>query len=138
MFVFSVFFLMIRRPPRSTRTDTLFPYTTLFRSDEPGSGTLINVRNLLAAYGMRDSDLRGVYIKPDLAMSRMVAGKLDAFFILAGWPAKSVADAVGAGYATLLSLDDDRIDGLIKANPFLSRGQIPADARSEENTSELQ
>src|SRR3546814_9841956 len=26
------FFLMIRRPPRSTRTDTLFPYTTLFRS----------------------------------------------------------------------------------------------------------
>src|SRR3546814_14686449 len=32
--VFSIvfFFLMIRRPPRSTRTDTLFPYTTLFRS----------------------------------------------------------------------------------------------------------
>src|SRR3546814_12726919 len=27
-----VFFLIIRRPPRSTRTDTLFPYTTLFRS----------------------------------------------------------------------------------------------------------
>src|SRR3546814_13428250 len=26
------FFLMLRRPPRSTRTDTLFPYTTLFRS----------------------------------------------------------------------------------------------------------
>src|SRR3546814_12394352 len=30
------FFLMIRRPPRSTRTDTLFPYTTLFRSDVNG------------------------------------------------------------------------------------------------------
>src|SRR3546814_4502535 len=30
--MFSFFFLMIRRPPRSTRTDTLFPYTTLFRS----------------------------------------------------------------------------------------------------------
>src|SRR3546814_5473305 len=29
-----LFFLMIRRPPRSTRTDTLFPYTTLFRSDK--------------------------------------------------------------------------------------------------------
>src|SRR3546814_8234083 len=27
-----MFYLMIRRPPRSTRTDTLFPYTTLFRS----------------------------------------------------------------------------------------------------------
>src|SRR3546814_17322522 len=33
MFVlYLFFFLMIRRPPRSTRTDTLFPYTTLFRS----------------------------------------------------------------------------------------------------------
>src|SRR3546814_19874826 len=37
-------FLMIRRPPRSTRTDTLFPYTTLFRSADcqparlPGGG----------------------------------------------------------------------------------------------------
>src|SRR3546814_5898662 len=30
--VLCLFFLMIRRPPRSTRTDTLFPYTTLFRS----------------------------------------------------------------------------------------------------------
>src|SRR3546814_7808336 len=34
MFIWFIvfFFLMIRRPPRSTRTDTLFPYTTLFRS----------------------------------------------------------------------------------------------------------
>src|SRR3546814_16761723 len=31
---FFLFFLMIRRPPRSTRTDTLFPYTTLFRSSD--------------------------------------------------------------------------------------------------------
>src|SRR3546814_12736034 len=32
MYILVFFFLMIRRPPRSTRTDTLFPYTTLFRS----------------------------------------------------------------------------------------------------------
>src|SRR3546814_3467981 len=32
MYILFFFFLMIRRPPRSTRTDTLFPYTTLFRS----------------------------------------------------------------------------------------------------------
>src|SRR3546814_9322415 len=31
------FFVMIRRPPRSTRTDTLFPYTTLFRSERGGA-----------------------------------------------------------------------------------------------------
>src|SRR3546814_15597037 len=31
---------MIRRPPRSTRTDTLFPYTTLFRSDATGADAI--------------------------------------------------------------------------------------------------
>src|SRR3546814_3885431 len=35
---FLFFFLMIRRPPRSTRTDTLFPYTTLFRSGQQQAG----------------------------------------------------------------------------------------------------
>src|SRR3546814_13264403 len=36
-------FLMILRPPRSTRTDTLFPYTTLFRSIESLLGTLVDL-----------------------------------------------------------------------------------------------
>src|SRR3546814_5744016 len=44
-----VFFLMIRRPPRSTRTDTLFPYTTLFRSAERAERARIPVH--LAAGG---------------------------------------------------------------------------------------
>src|SRR3546814_20525370 len=39
MFLF-FFFLMIRRPPRSTLTDTLFPYTTLFRSAGATPGTV--------------------------------------------------------------------------------------------------
>src|SRR3546814_1388409 len=41
---FWLFFLMIRRPPRSTRTDTLFPYTTLFRSDA-GRASVARRRN---------------------------------------------------------------------------------------------
>src|SRR3546814_1443841 len=40
---------MIRRPPRSTRTDTLFPYTTLFRSDRAG----------LAVFGRATGDASG-------------------------------------------------------------------------------
>src|SRR3546814_15535014 len=36
LYICYFFFLMIRRPPRSTRTDTLFPYTTLFRSPAIG------------------------------------------------------------------------------------------------------
>src|SRR3546814_13688757 len=40
MVTYCFFFLMRRRPPRSTRTDTLFPYTTLFRSLRTGLDTL--------------------------------------------------------------------------------------------------
>src|SRR3546814_17800608 len=43
------FFLMIRRPPRSTRTDTLFPYTTLFRSAD--RDTLVGHLAVLAPGG---------------------------------------------------------------------------------------
>src|SRR3546814_18246988 len=52
--IYCVFFLMIRRPPRSTRTDTLFPYTTLFRSRDHGHlwrcAKLIGDRSRVAKY----------------------------------------------------------------------------------------
>src|SRR3546814_16378031 len=48
------FFLMIRRPPRSTLTDTLFPYTTLFRSTQmrspSRSGAAVAVRVSMGAW----------------------------------------------------------------------------------------
>src|SRR3546814_13225560 len=46
---------MIRRPPRSTRTDTLFPYTTLFRS-EPESDYIVNVMDFGAVADGRNDD----------------------------------------------------------------------------------
>src|SRR3546814_7914546 len=53
LFVYYVFFLLIRRPPRSTRTDTLFPYTTLFRS---GAILRSPVGRIGAAAGHADQD----------------------------------------------------------------------------------
>src|SRR3546814_18210277 len=50
------FFLLIRRPPRSTRTDTLFPYTTLFRS--------LQGRVLLGSVRKIDGKLRSFEIGP--------------------------------------------------------------------------
>src|SRR3546814_4773526 len=56
---------MIRRPPRSTRTDTLFPYTTLFRSLPPGrpAGDRRNDERgrPVAALGRRGGDRRGLH-----------------------------------------------------------------------------
>src|SRR3546814_18251180 len=50
------FFLMIRRPPRSTRTDTLFPYTTLFRSADHA----IDPAHVSRRPCQRVDDLRGI------------------------------------------------------------------------------
>src|SRR3546814_5792447 len=63
---FVFFFLMLRRPPRSTRTDTLFPYTTLFRSRRQGAASDENrsrssSRQQAARARTREGDcLRGV------------------------------------------------------------------------------
>src|SRR3546814_9137785 len=57
---------MIRRPPRSTRTDTLFPYTTLFRSGPRTQQVLGRVRGDAAALG------QGVVLGPVLVEARIV------------------------------------------------------------------
>src|SRR3546814_7577121 len=50
--VLCIFFLMIRRPPRSTRTDTLFPYTTLFRALRPAAVRRQEAENLERAWDL--------------------------------------------------------------------------------------
>src|SRR3546814_5835606 len=50
---------MIRRPPRSTRTDTLFPYTTLFRSDDPAEAAdFEQARRILLVLRLNHGDHR--------------------------------------------------------------------------------
>src|SRR3546814_17227671 len=50
---------MIRRPPRSTRTDTLFPYTTLFRSARRlAMATKLEVRNVCKSFHHRGEELQ--------------------------------------------------------------------------------
>src|SRR3546814_11235058 len=60
MHSYFLFFLIIRRPPRSTRTDTLFPYTTLFRSLfgdwlvwSPGFHVVVGIERLTLAFECR-------------------------------------------------------------------------------------
>src|SRR3546814_1217602 len=57
---------MIRRPPISTRTDTLFPYTTLFRSAEPGEALEDNLREAVPVADDvgEDADEHGLLDQP--------------------------------------------------------------------------
>src|SRR3546814_5275929 len=76
-----IFFLMIRRPPRSTRTDTLFPYTTLFRSKVDGSANYAG-------------DIR----LPDMVYAAIRQGPLGATRL------KSIDKKIGRAHSELQSL----------------------------------
>src|SRR3546814_21031424 len=60
---------MIRRPPRSTRTDTLFPYTTLFRSVWLARGDIEQAR-MRRNWTVLDGQLAAIAASPDLTMFR--------------------------------------------------------------------
>src|SRR3546814_16079319 len=72
----TVFFLMIRRPPRSTRTDTLFPYTTLFRSD-----ALVDSVLLALDGGQHERPLAPDAAQWRCAAERPVGGDVDAVLL---------------------------------------------------------
>src|SRR3546814_15510664 len=64
------FFLMLRRPPRSTRTDTLFPYTTLFRSGQGRFHCAVHWAVCGHAPGSRDGKRVRVFFAPPVQRAR--------------------------------------------------------------------
>ena len=96
--------------------------------DEAGSGTLISARQVLAAYGLNESDIRPEYIKPNQAGDKLKSGALDAFFFTGGAPAKAIAELAANGSGIdLLSIDGVPAERLRAANPFLYTDTIAAD-----------
>src|SRR3546814_15472791 len=103
-YIFLVFFLMIRRLPRSTRTDTLFPYTTLFRSG--GDARLARCLSTAAApggwqggvagsgQGIACHRFRGSYIAV-LAEARLEGGRPRADRLVAGVDCGRLVHPVG-------------------------------------------
>ena len=89
--------------------------------DEPGSGTLINARTILAAYGIKESDIKPEYIKPNQAGDKLKDGALDAFFFTGGSPAGAIAELASAGGGIeLLPIDGPQADAVRKSDGFFS------------------
>src|SRR3546814_1526713 len=65
--IVSVFSLMIRRPPRSPRTDTLFPYTTLFRS------VIVDDLDIERVAGLESEAQPPLVVDPDAPLANPVA-----------------------------------------------------------------
>jgi TRAP transporter TAXI family solute receptor len=96
--------------------------------DEPGSGTLVNARAVLAAYGVKESDIKAEYIKPGPAGDKLKDGSLDAFFFTGGAPAGAIAELASAGGGiTLLPIDGPQAETLKKESGFFTDDVIAAD-----------
>ncbi len=94
--------------------------------DEPGSGTLVDARIILAAYGLSEEDILAQYIKPEAAASMMEKGELDAFFIVAGYPTSSVYNLTAKNGAKLINIDGINAENTIEEYGFFAQNEIPA------------
>jgi TRAP transporter TAXI family solute receptor len=96
--------------------------------DEPGSGTLVNAKAILAAYGLKESDLKPEYIKPNQAGDKLKDGSLDAFFFTGGAPAGAIAELASAGGGIdILPIEGAAAEALKKSSPFFSDDTIAAE-----------
>src|SRR3546814_1628132 len=125
---------MMLRPPRSTRTDTLFPYTTLFRSRPlPGGPPVV----LMIARLMRD---KGVY--DFVQAARLVKARMPAVrFQILGRIEPNNPTAVSPAECRRWTEEGivDILPETRDVRPFLARSTLFAlPSRSEEHTSELQ
>jgi uncharacterized protein len=95
--------------------------------DEPGSGTLINARMVLAAYGVKESDIKPDYIKPNQAGDKLKDGSLDAFFFVGGAPAGAIAELASSGVGIeLVPLAGPQAEALLKSSPWFAVDNIAA------------
>jgi uncharacterized protein len=95
--------------------------------DEPGSGTLIDARMVLAAWGIKESDIKPEYIKPNQAGDKLKDGALDAFFFVGGAPAGAISELASSGAGIeLLPLAGPQADALLKSSPWFAKDNIPA------------
>jgi uncharacterized protein len=95
--------------------------------DEPGSGTLIDARMVLAAYGLKESDIKPDYIKPNQAGDKLKDGSLDAFFFVGGAPAGAIAELASSGTGIeLVPLGGPQAQALLKSSPWFAVDHIAA------------
>jgi TRAP transporter TAXI family solute receptor len=94
--------------------------------DQALSGTAADTGLILAAYGLKRTDLKVVEDSPVRAADMLAQGKIDAFFFIGGFPAALIADLAEQAEIDLLPIAGPQTKKLIKDNPFFSLGQIPA------------
>ncbi|MFO1085928.1 MAG: TAXI family TRAP transporter solute-binding subunit [Reyranellaceae bacterium] len=93
--------------------------------DEPGSGTLVDARLILAAYGMTEKDIKAEYLKPQQSADKLKDGALDAFFSVSGWPQGAIAELAATTGIELVPIDGPEAEALVKQYAFFAADEIP-------------
>ena len=96
--------------------------------DEPGSGTLVDARLILAAYGLTEKDMKAEYLKTQQAADKLKDGTLDAFFSVSGWPNGAISELAVTTGIDLVPIAGPEADGLVKKFSFFATDAIPDDA----------
>lgn len=94
--------------------------------DEPGSGTLVDARLILAAWGLSETDITPEYLKPNQAADLMRDGHMDAFFFVGGFPAGAIAELASSRDITLVPLAGPEAEGVVKDYGFFAENVVPA------------
>jgi TRAP transporter TAXI family solute receptor len=95
--------------------------------DEPGSGTLVDARIILAGWGIKESDVKADFLKPNQAAEKMRDGGMDAFFFVGGYPTSAITElAATGGGIEIVPLDGPQADAIRKQYSFFAADEIPA------------
>ncbi len=94
---------------------------------EKGSGTLVESKAILKAYGLTTKDVMPQYLLPGAASLAMSEGVLDAFFIVAGYPVTAITDLTRSIEIDILPITGKPAKNVVSFYPFFTKSVIPAE-----------
>lgn len=95
--------------------------------DEPGSGTIVDARIVLEAYGLSESDVKAEHLKPGPAGERLKDGALDAYFFVGGYPTGAISELATSNGISLVPISGPEAEKIREKYTFFSQDTVPAD-----------
>lgn len=93
--------------------------------DEPGSGTLVDARLILSAFGLTEQDFKPEYLRAQQVADSLKAGNIDAFFSVSGYPQSAVADLAATTGIELVPITGPEVNRLLTQYSFFGSDEIP-------------
>lgn len=93
--------------------------------DEPGSGTLVNARAILAAFGVTEKDIKPEYLKQQQCAEKLKDGSLDGYFQTTGFPQGTLSELAATNGFDLVPIDGAARDKILAQYTFFAKDEIP-------------